>query len=191
MSNIVKIDSAVEAGARALRILANSAAVQLINSPVESELPGLNATKAGQFFWYNGELWTYAKTGQFGTLAQGAPWPFKGYKEISLRVFIPTGDLASGTITPIRSNFEETEYMIINNIGLGSPSLMLVSGNPLSSQNTVFIANTVKFSTDSTFTVVLHYISGGGIQINHPTTEWEKGLPYDNTYVLYIYPPQS
>ena len=168
-----------------------SAIAATLSPPVLEKLPDTDASKAGELFYCNGTLWTYAKTGQFGTLAEGTPWPVKGYKEISLRVFIPTGDLGSGTITTIRSDFKEIEYIISTNMGPGSPSSLLVPGNPPSSQNTVLNANTVRFSTGTTFTVILQYISDGGVQISHPTTEWENGLPYDNTYVLYIYPPQS
>ena len=49
--------------------------------PVLEELPDADASKAGQQFWLNGTLWTYARAGQFGTLPVGTPWPVKGYKE--------------------------------------------------------------------------------------------------------------
>lgn len=55
-------------------------------TPVLQELPQPNASKAGQLFWLNGTLWTYAKAGQFGTLEAGEPWPVKGYKEFSTLV---------------------------------------------------------------------------------------------------------
>ena len=50
--------------------------------PVLEEIPDADASKAGQQFWLNGTLWTYARAGQFGTLAEGEPWPVKGYKDI-------------------------------------------------------------------------------------------------------------
>jgi len=52
-----------------------------VSIPVLTSLPPNDATKAGDQFWLNNTLWTYSKTGQFGTIAEGTPWPVKGYKE--------------------------------------------------------------------------------------------------------------
>ena len=49
--------------------------------PILTTLPALDSSKAGQTFYLNGTLWTYARAGQFGTLPVGTPWPVKGYKE--------------------------------------------------------------------------------------------------------------
>ena len=53
-------------------------------SPILEEIPDADASKAGRKFIFagTGEEWTYARAGQFGTLAEGEPWPVKGYKEL-------------------------------------------------------------------------------------------------------------
>lgn len=53
--------------------------------PILTAYPVLSAEKAGQPFVYNGQLWRYARTGEFGTLPEGTPWPAKGYKEGRMR----------------------------------------------------------------------------------------------------------
>ena len=64
--------------------------INLVNTPVLESLPSVDASKAGRKFWLNDTLWTYAKEGQFGSLAVGTPWPVKGYKELYIR-FTQTG----------------------------------------------------------------------------------------------------
>lgn len=51
--------------------------------PIETSLPGSDASKAGQQFWYKGELWTYAQENQYGEIAAGTTIPVKGYYEYS------------------------------------------------------------------------------------------------------------
>jgi hypothetical protein len=51
--------------------------------PILTVLPQVDATKAGQQFWLNGEIWTYARENQFGSLEIGTPIPIKGYYEYS------------------------------------------------------------------------------------------------------------
>lgn len=53
--------------------------------PILTEYPVLSAEKAGQPFVYNGQLWRYARSGEFGTLPEGTPWPAKGYREGRMR----------------------------------------------------------------------------------------------------------
>jgi len=57
-----------------------------LSPPVLSELPETDASKAGELFYLNGTLWTYSKAGQFGTLAEGEPWPVKGYLEFIVNI---------------------------------------------------------------------------------------------------------
>jgi hypothetical protein len=45
--------------------------------------PPVDESKAGTFFWFNNQLWTYAQTNQFGSVPVGTPWPAKGYKEFN------------------------------------------------------------------------------------------------------------
>jgi hypothetical protein len=45
-----------------------------------TEIPETDASKAGETFYYRGELWRYLTDGETG-LPAGTPWPSKGYKE--------------------------------------------------------------------------------------------------------------
>lgn len=70
--------------------------------PVLESLPTLDASKAGQQFWFNGTLFTYAQANQFGTLPVGTPFPVKGYEELSFSFYYDAGQDA--LITNVRVN---------------------------------------------------------------------------------------
>lgn len=77
------------------RVRAENAVNQIINAPILTELPQADASKAGQQFWLNGTLWTYARDGQFGALAEGEPFPVKGYKEYNSTLTLTASGLSA------------------------------------------------------------------------------------------------
>lgn len=101
-------------------------------TPVLTSLPEPDASKAGEEFYLNGTLWTYAQANQFGTLAEGTPWPVKGYKEIvisivnsgqtfdsSLFILVKTDADIKGLNFPVSGSGSGGEYnLIINEVQL-------------------------------------------------------------------------
>ena len=109
--------------------------INLVNTPVLESLPSVDASKAGRKFWLNGTLWTYAKEGQFGSLAVGTPWPVKGYREIYAILN------QSGTNTPT------LDKTLINEIGEFALSRESEGNYKLTLDNAFPVSKTITYIT--------------------------------------------
>lgn len=75
-----------------------------IQFPTEEELPPVSPDKAGTIFRYKGELWSFKHPDDNNGLADGTPWPVKGYKEFAFVVSADT--TASPIITKNDGDYE-------------------------------------------------------------------------------------
>jgi len=131
-----------------------------LSPPVLSELPEADASKAGELFYLNGTLWTYSKAGQFGTLAEGEPWPVKGYKEALISFYeslgnivldIKTNDfLREITVTkPVqagRYHIEDSEFDIDTQVIVSQGSIEESIVYFANADNNTFATNGIVFS---------------------------------------------
>ena len=105
--------------------------INLVNTPVLESLPDVDANKAGRKFWLNDTLWTYAKEGQFGSLAVGTPWPVKGYKEYSA-IWQQTG---SDTPVLVRENINEVGTVVLERFFPGNPGYRILINTAITTVN--------------------------------------------------------
>ena len=152
--------------------------------PVLSEMPGADASKAGQQFWFNGTLWTYAQEGQFGTLAEGTPWPVKGYKELSAYAEYISGSSltvyeelkSDGINAPTVSG---TRDLLTLNFGAGAWGL--------TSEVNFILSSALDTAIDGLIDSSAIRITNGDIMILTSGSEEAVGF----SFLLYIYPPTS
>lgn len=78
--------------------------LQAVTPEVLTTYPTTDASKAGITFIFQNELWRYLKAGETG-LAEGTPWPMKGYKEVFVRVVVNNADPTSITTTTLKDDF--------------------------------------------------------------------------------------
>ena len=156
------------------------------NVPILTEMQDADAEKAGQRFWFNGTLWTYAQEGQFGSLAEGTPWPVKGYKEFVARFKYSGG-----------ASFD---YIIVNKSdGIGSPSVsgnlndftMTFPNSPWASDSEVNIIVGTAYDEpwDQVIPISFRSTENGIIQMITPPTEEEEYFEFHMR--INVYPPTN
>lgn len=149
-----------------------------ISPPVLSSLPTTDAAKAGEMFWYNGTLWTYAKTEQFGTLVEGTPWPVKGYKEFICEVNSGT----AGFISIIQNDVFDTLPTLDNRFGV-ERSFSIAGVNGVAVGHGL---NSSSIEESGDFAVLAVLIEDNTVRLRHTF-----GLGRSAVYSIRIYPPTS
>lgn len=145
--------------------------------PVVTELP--ESGVEGQLFWYDGQMW--------GFLANGEPWPAKGYKEILLRV------LQSSTNAPTYSLVRNDTGVILGNAArhdAGNYSIAI--SPPLSGTTYAFISTFAGVQEFGTTAPKSLGIATGGLTIRFTTANAGDGVLSDGNGVeihIINYPP--
>lgn len=67
--------------------------------------PTVDASKAGQQFLYQGQLWHYITADESSSVAEGTPWPSKGYKQITISLTVNVGDPTVITTNVFQDDF--------------------------------------------------------------------------------------
>ena len=67
--------------------------------------PTVDASKAGQEFLYKGQLWHYISADESSAVAEGTPWPSKGYKQITISISVNNSDPTSIVTSVFQDDF--------------------------------------------------------------------------------------
>lgn len=67
--------------------------------------PTVDASKAGQEFLYKGQLWHYLSADESAAVAEGTPWPSKGYKQITISINVNNSDPTSIVTSVFQDDF--------------------------------------------------------------------------------------